>query len=105
MKLFLDSADPDEIKELARWRVIDGVTTTPTFFRRLGEHSTAIRVRALSPLEAHSLDPVAGRTTGDDGPALTHVRVFSRRPPPVLPQVTPRRLVEPTATEEWVADG
>jgi transaldolase len=36
MKLFLDSADINEIKTFAKWRVIDGITTTPTFFRRLG---------------------------------------------------------------------
>lgn len=36
MRLFLDSADPQEIQRFARWGVLDGITTTPTFFRRLG---------------------------------------------------------------------
>jgi transaldolase len=47
MKLFLDSADPDEIRELSRWRVIDGVTTTPTFFRRLGVGNAGAALREI----------------------------------------------------------
>jgi len=47
MKLFLDSADPEEIREFSRWRVIDGVTTTPTFFRRLGVGDTGATLREI----------------------------------------------------------
>ena len=36
MRIFLDSADPAEIREFSRWRILDGITTTPTFFSRLG---------------------------------------------------------------------
>lgn len=38
MRLFLDSADAREIARFSRWGIIDGITTTPTFFRRLGIH-------------------------------------------------------------------
>ncbi len=34
MKLFLDTADIDEIRTVARWGVLDGVTTNPTLFAR-----------------------------------------------------------------------
>ena len=30
MKLFLDTADLEEIRTAARWGVLDGVTTNPT---------------------------------------------------------------------------
>lgn len=34
MKLFLDTADIEEIRTVARWGVLDGVTTNPTLFAR-----------------------------------------------------------------------
>ncbi len=34
MKLFLDTADIDEIRTVARWGVLDGVTTNPTLFAK-----------------------------------------------------------------------
>ena len=36
MKIFLDTADIDEIRAAARWGVLDGVTTNPTLFARVG---------------------------------------------------------------------
>ena len=36
MKIFVDTADLDEIRELASWGVIDGVTTNPTLIARSG---------------------------------------------------------------------
>ena len=36
MKIFLDTADIDEIKTAARWGVLDGVTTNPTLFAKVG---------------------------------------------------------------------
>ncbi|HEC87443.1 MAG TPA: fructose-6-phosphate aldolase, partial [Thermoplasmatales archaeon] len=36
MKIFIDTADLDEIRELASWGVIDGVTTNPTLIARSG---------------------------------------------------------------------
>ena len=34
MKIFVDTADLDEIRELASWGIIDGVTTNPTLVAR-----------------------------------------------------------------------
>lgn len=34
MKLFIDTANIDEIKEIASWGIIDGVTTNPTLLAR-----------------------------------------------------------------------
>jgi transaldolase len=36
MKLFLDTADIDEIRTVARWGVLDGVTTNPTLYAKVG---------------------------------------------------------------------
>lgn len=36
MKIFVDSADLDEIKELASWGIVDGVTTNPTLLKKSG---------------------------------------------------------------------
>lgn len=36
MKIFLDTAEIDEIGIAARWGVLDGVTTNPTLFARVG---------------------------------------------------------------------
>ena len=36
MKIFLDTADIDEIRTAARWGVLDGVTTNPTLFAKVG---------------------------------------------------------------------
>lgn len=40
MKLFLDTADLEQIKEANRWGVIDGVTTNPTWISRTGKKPT-----------------------------------------------------------------
>ncbi len=36
MKLFVDTADLNEIKELASWGILDGVTTNPTLLAKCG---------------------------------------------------------------------
>jgi transaldolase len=36
MKIFLDTAEIDEIHAAARWGVLDGVTTNPTLFAKVG---------------------------------------------------------------------
>src|SRR5262245_1810789 len=39
MRVFLDTADLDEIREAARWGIISGVTTNPTLVKRSGGQS------------------------------------------------------------------
>jgi len=36
MKIFLDTADIEEIRTVARWGVLDGVTTNPSLFAKVG---------------------------------------------------------------------
>ena len=35
MKIFLDTADIEEIRTVHRWGVLDGVTTNPTLFSKI----------------------------------------------------------------------
>ena len=44
MKLFLDTAEYDEIKQAVDWGVLDGVTTNPTLIARAGQdHETQVK--------------------------------------------------------------
>ncbi|MCX6670416.1 MAG: fructose-6-phosphate aldolase, partial [Euryarchaeota archaeon] len=36
MKLFIDTADLNEIKDIASWGILDGVTTNPTLLAKSG---------------------------------------------------------------------
>jgi len=36
MKIFLDTAEIGEIRQAARWGVLDGVTTNPTLYAKVG---------------------------------------------------------------------
>ena len=36
MKIFLDTADIEEIRTAARWGVLDGVTTNPSLYAKVG---------------------------------------------------------------------
>ena len=44
MKLFLDTAEYDEVKQAVEWGVLDGVTTNPTLIARAGQdHETQVK--------------------------------------------------------------
>ena len=36
MKIFIDTANIEEIREAASWGILDGVTTNPSFETRVG---------------------------------------------------------------------
>src|ERR1700690_2576394 len=42
MKIFLDTADIEEIRTAARWGVLDGVTTNPSLYAKVGGSYDAI---------------------------------------------------------------
>ena len=48
MKLFLDTADIDEIRTGVRWGVIDGVTTNPSLYARSAAPTTTSCARSAS---------------------------------------------------------
>lgn len=59
MKLFLDTAEIDEIRTAAGWGVLSGITTNPTLIARAGqEHEDAIREIAAivnGPISAETI--------------------------------------------------
>lgn len=62
MHLYVETADPDELREALAWRIIDGVTTTPALLaQRGGEHFDHL-------LELCSLvdGPVSAEVTSQD---------------------------------------
>ena len=42
MKLFLDTADVEEIRQAARWGILDGVTTNPTHVAKTGREANGV---------------------------------------------------------------
>ncbi len=47
MKIFLDTANIDEIKDAASWGILDGVTTNPTLVSREGNVDFKTRVKEI----------------------------------------------------------
>ena len=45
MRLFLDTADSDEIRQAVRWGVCDGVTTNPTLFAKVSDRAGSYKER------------------------------------------------------------
>jgi transaldolase len=62
MKLFLDTADIEEIRTAARWGVLDGVTTNPTLYAKVGGSYEEIlaEVCRITP------GPVSAEVVSDD---------------------------------------
>ena len=62
MKIFLDTADIEEIRIAARWGVLDGVTTNPTLYAKVGGSYDEI---LAGDLQDH-LGPVSAEVVADD---------------------------------------
>ncbi len=62
MKLFLDTAEIDEIRTAARWGVLDGVTTNPSLFAKVGGTYDGVlrEICTLTP------GPVSAEVVADD---------------------------------------
>ena len=62
MKIFLDTADIDEIKTAARWGVLDGVTTNPSLYAKVGGSYDEI-LKAVCKITP---GPVSAEVVSDD---------------------------------------
>ncbi|PIP12796.1 MAG: fructose-6-phosphate aldolase, partial [bacterium (Candidatus Stahlbacteria) CG23_combo_of_CG06-09_8_20_14_all_40_9] len=66
MKIFIDTANLDEIKEIASWGILDGVTTNPTLLsrevERTGKKPDAILKKICSMVEG----PVTAEVTSKE---------------------------------------
>lgn len=84
MKLFLDTADIEEIRICARWGVLDGVTTNPTLFAKVGGSYDEVltQICALTP------GPVSAEVVADDVEGmLSEGRHFATLAPNIVVKV------------------
>jgi transaldolase len=84
MKLFLDTAEIGDIRTAARWGVLDGVTTNPTLFARVGGSYDEIlrEICAIAP------GPVSAEVVAEDVDGmLREARHFAGLAPNVVVKV------------------
>ena len=62
MKIFLDTAGIDEVRTAARWGVLDGVTTNPSLFARVGGRYEDV----LEQICEITAGPVSAEVVADD---------------------------------------
>jgi transaldolase len=63
MKIFLDTADIEEIRTAARWGVLDGVTTNPTLYAKVGGASYDSILEEICKLTS---GPVSAEVVAED---------------------------------------
>jgi transaldolase len=84
MKIFLDTADIEEIRVAARWGVLDGVTTNPTLFSKVGGRYDEVVTRICQI----TAGPVSAEVVADDlDGMLREGRHFSKLAPNVVVKV------------------
>jgi transaldolase len=66
MKFFIDTADVEEIKPLARTGLLDGVTTNPSLMARTGRDFKAV----LEDICALVAGPISAEVTATDAPRM-----------------------------------
>ncbi|KRT64056.1 MAG: transaldolase, transaldolase [Chloroflexi bacterium CSP1-4] len=84
MKIFLDTADIEEIRTAARWGVLDGVTTNPTLYAKVGGSYDAI----LEEICRITSGPVSAEVVAEDLEGmLTEGRHFAKLAPNIVVKV------------------
>jgi transaldolase len=84
MKLFLDTADIEEIRIAARWGVLDGVTTNPTLFAKVGGSYDDV-VTQICQLTS---GPVSAEVVAEDVDGmLTEGRHFAKLAPNIVVKI------------------
>lgn len=84
MKIFLDTADIEEIRTAARWGILDGVTTNPTLYAKVGGSYDEIlqQVCRITP------GPVSAEVVSDDVDGmLEEGRHFAKLAPNIVVKV------------------
>ena len=84
MKIFLDTAEIEEIKTAARWGVLDGVTTNPSLYAKVGGSYDAIlqQICKITP------GPVSAEVISDDVEGmLEEGRHFAKLAPNIVVKV------------------
>ncbi len=84
MKIFLDTADIEEIRTAARWGILDGVTTNPTLYAKVGGSYEDI-LRQICDLTP---GPVSAEVVAEDADGmLTEGRAFAKLAPNIVVKV------------------
>jgi transaldolase len=84
MKIFLDTAEIDEIHTAARWGVLDGVTTNPSLFARVGGSYDDV----LTQICQITPGPVSAEVVAEDVDGmLREGRHFARLAPNIVVKV------------------
>jgi transaldolase len=85
MKIFLDTADIEEIRIVARWGVLDGVTTNPTLFAKT---SGSTYEEVLKEICSITSGPVSAEVVAEDVDGmLTEGRAFAKLAPNIVVKV------------------
>jgi len=85
MKIFLDTADIEEIKIVARWGVLDGVTTNPSLFAKT---SGSTYEEILKHVCRITSGPVSAEVVADDVEGmLREGRAFAKLAPNIVVKV------------------
>jgi transaldolase len=66
MKFFVDSADANEIREVASWGLADGVTTNPSLIARTGRPYDEVLLEICGVLDG----PVSAEVVSTEAPAM-----------------------------------
>ncbi len=66
MKLFVDTADVNEIRELASWGILDGVTTNPSLVAKTGRSLEELVKEICTILDG----PVSAEVVSTEAPAM-----------------------------------
>ncbi len=84
MKIFLDTADIEEIRIAARWGVLDGVTTNPTLYAKVGGSYESI----LEEICRITPGPVSAEVIAEDVEGmLSEGRHFAKLAPNIVVKV------------------
>jgi transaldolase len=84
MKIFLDTADIEEIRTAARWGILDGVTTNPTLFAKVGGSYDDV----LKQICELTSGPVSAEVVAEDVPGmLDEGRHFAKLAPNIVVKV------------------
>jgi transaldolase len=85
MNIFHDTADIDEIRTAARWGVLDGVTTNPTLYAKVGGASYDAILQEICKITP---GPVSAEVVAEevDG-MLTEGRIFAKLAPNIVVKV------------------
>ena len=85
MRIFLDTADINEIREAARWGILSGVTTNPTLMMKSGGKSHEAVIREIAEIVD---GPISAETVSlDTEGMLVEARRFAKWHPNVVVKV------------------